>query len=78
MRRKIIPLIAEYFYDDWSKVKAVLGGGDHFVKGTKLQRPPGLDEDTGDDRYRWTVQDPFAEDAYVHLVQSASRGEPDG
>ena len=76
MRHRIIPLIAEYFYDDWSKVRAVLGGGDHFVKGEKLKRPPKLDDDPGDDRYRWTVEDPFPEDAYVRLVDPASREEP--
>ena len=76
MRHRIIPLIAEYFYDDWSKVRAVLGGGDHFVKGEKLKRPPKLDDDPGDDRYRWTVEYPFPEDAYVRLVDPASREEP--
>ena len=75
MRRRIIPLIAEYFYDDWSKVRAVLGGGDHFVKRAKLKRPPELDDDSGDDRYRWTVQDSFPEDAYERLIEPAGREE---
>ena len=53
MRHKIIPLIAEYFYDDWSKVHAVLGGTDHFVQRRPLGIPPGLDNDIGEARYRW-------------------------
>ena len=73
MRWKIIPLIAEYFYDDWGKVRAVLGGTDHFVERELLEVPPGLDSDMGEDRYRWTVREVFAEDAYEILVDPTSR-----
>lgn len=68
MRHKVIPLIAEYFYDDWSKVRAVLGGTDDFVTRERLDPPPGLDNDMGEDRYSWTVREKFTEDAYELLV----------
>ena len=67
MRRKVIPLIAEYFYDDWEKVRAVLGGTDAFVRREKLDSPPGLDGG-GETRYRWTVRKPFREGAYEELI----------
>ena len=72
-RRKIIPLVAEYFYDDWRKVLAVLGDTDDFVRRERLS-PPGLDEEDVDERFRWTVRDDFAPDAYRRLIsgQSAS------
>ena len=74
MCHKIIPLIAEYFYDDWQKVRAVLGGTDDFVRGESLDRPPGLDDtDAGEDRRRWTVQKEFAEGAYGHLISGPAR-----
>ena len=68
MRHKVIPLIAEYFYDDWSKVRAVLGGTDDFVTREPLGAPPGLDDAMGEDRYSWTVREQFTEDAYERLV----------
>ena len=67
MRRKVIPLIAEYFYDDWEKVRAVLGGTDAFVTGKELETPPGLDG-AGETRFRWAVRPSFAEDAYAELL----------
>ena len=77
MRHKIIPLIAEYFYDDWGKVCAVLGGTDDFVKQQRLGAPPGLEADTGEDRYRWTVQEEFAEEAYARLIEPVAPSEGD-
>ena len=67
MRRKVIPLIAEYFYDDWQKVRAVLGGTEAFVQRQELDSPPGLDG-RGETRYRWTVREPFPKDAYEELI----------
>ena len=77
MRHKIIPLIAEYFYDDWNKVLAVLGGTDDFVKRQRLNAPPGLSSDAVEDRYRWTVREAFADDAYEKLVNPAGRNDND-
>ena len=72
MRHKVIPLLAEYFFEDWSKVAAVLGdaashegpidGG--FMIRRILKAPPGLD-DVGDGapRFRWSLrQDGFSYD----------------
>ena len=77
MRHKIIPLIAEYFYDDWNKVLAVLGGTDDFIKRQRLNAPPGLGSDAVEDRFRWTVREAFAGDAYEKLVNSAGRNDDD-
>ena len=71
MRRKIIPLIAEYFHEDWNKVQAVLGGGSGFVKRTELQAPPGQWND-GEKRWRWTINDVFKPDAYNELINGGT------
>ena len=76
VRRKIIPLVAEYFYDDWRKVRAVLGGTDDFVRGERLAPPAGIDEEDVEERFRWTVRDDFAADAYRRLISGQS-GSPE-
>ena len=65
MRHKVIPLLAEYFYEDWDKVAAVLGdavdseaehsGG--FLVRRRLVPPSGT-EDGGEEatRWRWRVR----------------------
>lgn len=66
MRCKVIPLLVEYFHDDWSKVQAVLGGTDDFVVGSALKTPPGFGgEET---RWRWRIRAAFPEGAYHRLV----------
>ena len=64
MRDRVIPLLTEYFFEDWEKVAAVLGDAathDGPIKGGFLNRsvlkaPPGVED--GDDlrRFRWEVR----------------------
>ncbi|AVJ30810.1 hypothetical protein CLM73_01215 [Achromobacter spanius] len=74
MRHKVIPLLAEYFYEDWGKVAAVLGDGvdrddDHgsgFIQRHRLKAPKGLSN--GEDsapRYRWSVRDTFSYNGFL-------------
>jgi hypothetical protein len=64
MRERVIPLLSEYFYEDWSKVAAVLGDGpqgpSRFLEARRLDAPPGLAaDDFGAERLRWRVKDQF-------------------
>lgn len=64
MRGKVIPLLAEYFFGDWSKVAAVLGDlelGNEETRGGFLIRellevPPGLGSTDVGLRFRWRVR----------------------
>lgn len=68
IRDKIIPLLAEYFYEDWAKIAQVLGDGD-LVQGTRrtgkflrveaIQPPAGLELEGAEERLRWLVQSEF-------------------
>lgn len=73
MRHKIIPLLAEYFYEDWSKVAAVLGESTEgeqnregrFLDRRRLMAPKGLgDDDGGAVRFRWSVRAAFSYDEF--------------
>jgi 5-methylcytosine-specific restriction protein B len=72
MRDKVIPLLTEYFYDDWEKVRLVLGesndeGG--FIVRTRLPRPMALSEQDESERFRYAIRPSFAEEAYESLIR---------
>jgi 5-methylcytosine-specific restriction enzyme B len=73
MRHKVIPLLQEYFFEDWSRLALVLGeregakeGG--FLNCEKLSPPAGFD---GENRWRWTIRERFADDAYHGLINGS-------
>lgn len=71
MRGRVMPLLAEYFYEDWAKVAAILGDpkGERFLSRQELKPPAGLDEDADmPSRWRWSVRSAFAPDAYSGLA----------
>lgn len=73
MRDKVIPLLQEYFFEDWSRIQGVLGDG--FIGARKLAPPPGIE---GEERDSWFVRDRFADDAFAGLVGQAPPGsEPE-
>ena len=64
MRDRVIPLLAEYFFEDAEKVAAVLGDaasddkplGGCFLNRSVLKAPPGIEEDDALPRFRWEVR----------------------
>jgi 5-methylcytosine-specific restriction protein B len=68
MRRKVLPLLQEYFFEDWEKVARVLGDSDvpagqgGFITWQYLT-PPAGDED-GHGRKRWLIRTEFDLEAY--------------
>jgi DNA polymerase III delta prime subunit len=76
MRHKVIPLLAEYFFEDWAKIAAVLGdlephdgtitGG--FLKRSSLKAPPGLEDSDIVPRFRWELRSEVEGFDYRKLV----------
>ena len=70
MHSRIVPLLAEYFFEDWSKVKATLGkaSGD-FLSEEELVCPPDYNEDY-EKRYRYSLQQPeYPKDVYRKMIK---------
>lgn len=70
MRDRVIPLLQEYFFEDWSRLAMVLGEREGvkdgaFLNCDRIPPPPGFD---GEDRWRWSVRPFFAPDAYQRLL----------
>jgi 5-methylcytosine-specific restriction enzyme B len=73
MRHKVIPLLAEYFYEDWAKVAVALGDGHdgegdregRFIDRRRLKPPKGMGNDEeAAPRHRWNVRDAFSYDDF--------------
>lgn len=73
MRDKVIPLLQEYFFDDWNRLAAVLGEkkdkGGNFLECEKLHDPMGEGRDPVNS---WRVRQSFDEGAYHRLIAGAS------
>jgi 5-methylcytosine-specific restriction protein B len=71
-RRKVIPLLQEYFHEDWSKVRLALNDRDgHFIRASEAL-PKGLDlvADGYEPRLRYNIRsEPFAMDAYLNIYR---------
>jgi hypothetical protein len=75
MRDKVIPLLQEYFFDDWNRLAAVLGekdkGGNFLVCDT-IEDPMG---EGGETLKSWRVRDEkdgFEKEAYYRLIWGKS------
>lgn len=80
MRDKVIPLLQEYFFEDWSRIHAVLGNG--FIGSVTLKCPLGDGEDRKSWFVRWEKQPDgntrFPDNAYSQLIgkNAGSVSEP--
>ena len=71
-RRKVIPLLQEYFYEDWSKIRLVLNDkkGDFITADSTI--PAGIldDADGFETRTRYSVNEaPFSLQAFLSIYQ---------
>ena len=83
-RHNVIPLLQEYFYDDWEKIQMVLGDHpkqgvkddeDKFIVEKKVEEMSlfGFDHDeVEDERYTYTINGHFTLEAYRKILGAAT------
>lgn len=77
MRDKVIPLLQEYFFDDWNRLAAVLGEkdkGGNFLTCDVIKDPMG---EGGEPLKSWRVRSYFDEGAYTRLVSARAASPSD-
>lgn len=77
MRDKVIPLLQEYFFDDWNRLAAVLGEkdkGGNFLTCDVIEDPMG---EGGDPLKSWRVRSHFDEGAYTRLISARAASASD-
>ncbi|QIQ88061.1 MAG: AAA domain-containing protein [Erythrobacter sp.] len=76
MRDKVIPLLQEYFFEDWNRLAAVLGEkdkGGNFLECDTIEDPMG---EGGEPLKSWRVRDTFDAGAYDRLVSGKPSSPP--
>ena len=75
---KVIPLLREYFHEDVSRVRAILGGGDSFLRQESIPVPPGISDGYEEERFRYIdnylESGEYGTEAYDELLGD-SKGE---